>query len=168
MPRRTPNELPAIAILNALLEYRDGKLFSRVNRKTLKTGHEAGCEQRNGYRRIKVNGKAYSTHRIIFHMAHGYCPDILDHIDGNPSNNLIENLRAATMSENKCNQKLYSSNTSGVKGVYWCIPKGAWIAQIGINHRRRTLGRFYNKDDAARCVAQARETLHKEYTNYGT
>ena len=131
----------------------------------MKAGMRSGC-QKDGYVFVKIDGQRYSAHRLIFFMAHGYCPEYIDHVDGNGLNNKIENLRPATLSQNKANQKKYSSNTSGVKGVYWCKPKNAWIAQIAYNNKRRTLGKFETKDLAAEFVNLAREMLHGSYARH--
>ena len=165
MPRKALS-LPPIEVLNSLFDLRDGVLFNKVKRKMMPAGVESGC-QKGRYRWIKVDGQRYAAHRIIFYMTHGYCPEYIDHIDGNGLNNKPENLRPATLSENKCNQKIYKSNTSGIKGVYWCKPKNAWVAQIAINKRRKTLGKFETKELAAECVNLARQTLHGNFANKG-
>jgi hypothetical protein len=165
MPRKAL-PLPSLEILNSLFELKDGVLYNKVKRKMMPAGIEAGCEK-GGYRWVKIHHQRYSAHRIIFYMTHGYCPEYIDHIDGNGLNNKPENLRRATLSENKCNQKIYKNNTSGVKGVYWCNPKNAWIAQIAFNNRRRTLGRFETKELAENCVTLARVEMHKNFANKG-
>lgn len=53
-----------------------------------------------GYWKIKIDGKLYRVHRLVFFYFNGYCPNEIDHIDENKSNNLIENLRGITHSEN--------------------------------------------------------------------
>ena len=157
--------MPPLETLNALFEVKDGVLINKVSRSRATAGHVSGCEK-DGYVWVKVNNQRFSAHRIIFLMAHGYCPEYIDHIDGNSLNNLIENLRPATLSENKANQKIYSSNSSGVKGVYWCKPKNAWVAQISFNRVRKTLGHFSTKELAASCVAAARNQMHGEYARH--
>ena len=58
----------------------------------------------DGYSCIRVDGKLYSTHRAIgvaFGLLDGMDdPRDIDHIDVNPSNNCLSNLRAATRSQN--------------------------------------------------------------------
>ena len=165
MPRKAL-PLPSLELLSSLFEHRDGKLYNKVRRKMMPVGAESGCEK-NGYRWVSINKQRYSVHRVIFYMTHGYCSEYIDHIDGNGLNNKPENLRPATLSENKCNQKIYKSNTSGVKGVYWCKPKNTWVAQIGFNNRRRTLGRFKTKELAEEFIDLAREMSHGNFANKG-
>ncbi len=71
----------------------------------------------DGYFRMQFNKKFYRTHRIIYFMHHGVDPaeKVIDHIDGNPENNSVENLRACTQRENLQNAKKRG------KGV---LPKG--------------------------------------------
>ena len=67
----------------------------------------------DGYSYIKVDGKMYRTHRAIgvaFGLLDGTDdPRDIDHIDGNPSNNCLSNLRAVTRSQNI--QHSYDTNT---------------------------------------------------------
>ena len=74
-----------------LFEYRDGELYWKVKySQRVKIGAKAGALDGDEYFRISINGKRYLNHRLIFLMHHGYLPEYLDHIDGNPSNNKIE------------------------------------------------------------------------------
>ena len=66
----------------------------------LKTGYLLKGSIRNGYIRIRIENQYYSLHRLIFETFHGYCPKIVDHIDGNRSNNRLDNLREVTQQEN--------------------------------------------------------------------
>ena len=164
MPRKAL-PLPSIELLHSLFVKEDGVLLNKIDRKMVKAGQRSGCEK-DGYIWIKINGQRYSAHRLIFLMHHGYCPEYIDHVDGNGLNNHIENLRPATLSQNKANQSVYSNNMSGVKGVYWCQPKNSWVAQIGFNNRRRTLGTFATKELAAEFVSLVREELHGQFARH--
>jgi hypothetical protein len=54
-------------------------------------GKPAGtCIGNDGYARIRIDGKTYLTHRIVFLHTKGYWPPAtLDHHDGNPQNRAI-------------------------------------------------------------------------------
>ncbi len=63
----------------------------------------------------------YKAHRIIWELFNGPIPPdkIIDHIDGNKSNNEIGNLRLVSEKQNATNARKYANNTSGVTGVYF-------------------------------------------------
>jgi hypothetical protein len=85
---------------------------------------------------------------------------MLDHRDGNTLNNLIDNLRPASRSENNRNTKRYKNNTSGVKGVSWCERKQQWQARIMVNGKSISLKYHDTLEAAAKAVAAARKTHH--------
>ena len=100
-------------------------LKTNYGNKTLKNPYwnrRANNETTNGYNSIVVRNKHYYLHRICYY-AHN--PDwdiydnsrdnVIDHIDRNPTNNHISNLRVATSSQNceNTNAKGYSYNKTG-------------------------------------------------------
>lgn len=92
---------------------------------------------------VGFQGKIYSAHRIIWVLVHrSIDPElIIDHIDGNPFNNKIENLRLTTLAVNSRNVKLRPDNVTGITGVilqkdghgYWyyvsCWSEGDGVAK---------------------------------------
>jgi len=82
----------------------------------------------------------------------------VDHISGDTWDNRRSNLRLATRSQQNMNQKIRSTNKSGVTGVRWNDQKERWIARICAAGRKMELGRFKNFDDAvaARRAAEGR------------
>lgn len=105
---KTRYVIPTAKELHSLFEYRNGKLFWKVDtqfgkrRKGTRAGYLAG----DGYRKIGIGNTSYMEHRLIWRMHHpkGRMPLVLDHIDCNKSNNRIENLRVATFSMNILNR----------------------------------------------------------------
>jgi len=163
-----PKPLPSQEELHALFEYKDGKLFWKVNRTgTAKAGDEAGSINNKGYKVVKINGLAYLQHRLIWIM-HGNDPvDCLDHIDGDPLNNRIENLRAATRQQNQCNQKLPRNNTSGTKGVNWNKERSRWQGKVRYKGKAHHTNYFKDKEECAKAVKELREKLHGDFANHG-
>ena len=128
-----------------------------------KNGKKVGTLRPNGYKQIYLKGKTYLIHRIIFLMHYGYLPKCIDHIDGNPLNNKIENLRAVTLSQNQYNRKIAKHNTSGIKGVYWHKRSQKWMARCNLDKKCFYLGSYKNLDDAKDAVMNFRKIKHGEF-----
>ena len=151
-----------------LFEYRDGNLYWKVKpAKQVAVGAKAGCKNSYGYCVVRVDGVLYGAHRIVFLMHHGYLPDYIDHIDGNPLNNRIENLRQATNIENCYNRGKQSNNKSGCKNVHWKAKIKHWSVEIQVNKVKRYLG-IYKDFELAELVAQeARDLYHGSFAKQG-
>ena len=154
--------------LNAVLEYRDGFLFWKERvALCLREGSKAGTKHdKTGYMRIQIKRKQYMVHRVIFLMHHGYMPVMVDHIDGNNTNNKIENLRGVSASQNSMNSKIRVTNTSGFKNVYWNTHAKRWGVVLKINGKIKNLG-YYGDIELADLVAQeARDKYFKQYARH--
>ena len=152
-----------------LFEYRDGALFWKVSHNNfIKVGKQAGTSVNDaGYNIVGIGGKTPRLHRIIFLYHHGYLPNKVDHIDGNRTNNTIENLRPATNEENSRNARLSKRNKSGVKGVCWANHVNKWMVQVRQGNTKKYLG-LYDDIELAELVAiEARNKFHKEFANHG-
>ncbi len=126
-------------------------------------GREAFCIINGaGRKRGTINYKTYFTHRIIWKLVHNEEPVQIDHINGNPLDNRICNLRAATPLTNGHNIRISKRNKSGTLGVHWVKNDKRWVAKISIRHKNICLGLFKNKEDAisARKKAEADSGLH--------
>jgi hypothetical protein len=146
--------------LNSLLTYKDGLLYR-------KNGKQACPKSKaKGYKILNIGTKTFLEHRIIYVMKHGEAPEIIDHIDGNPLNNRIENLRPATKSQNLQNAKLNKKNTSGVKGVCWSKKNNRWIACLEYATKRYYVGYFKEIIDAEKAIQEKRKELCKEFTRH--
>lgn len=108
---------PSQEVLQEWFAYRDGQLFWKKAPCTwIKPGERAGSRHGDGYEEVGFQGKSYLVHRLIFMWHHGWCPELIDHIDQSRDNHRIENLRPATKRENALNSKIQSNNKSGVRG----------------------------------------------------
>ena len=96
-----PKPLPALKRLHELLEYD----FETGEITWKSTGKQAGWSDNRGYRCIRIDKVAYKVHRLIYYMFHRIDPGkkVIDHIDGNPANNRLVNLRCVKRSVNCCN-----------------------------------------------------------------
>lgn len=111
-------------VLRELFDYNPetGRWTNNTNRGTrARVGQPAGSLRKDGYVRIMINGYKYYAHRLAWAYVYGDYPEgeqpYIDHINGNPSDNRIINLKASSDGENMKNKKIRSSNTSGVNGV---------------------------------------------------
>lgn len=127
-------------------------------------GKRAGCWKENGYETITVNYKAYYTHRLVWMFYNGVIPPnmFVDHIDGNPKNNAITNLRIVTEHESSLNTKA-KGGSSHFKGVHKSSRGNGWIAQITFKGKVRHLGTFKTEKDAEKAYDKACKLYHKEF-----
>lgn len=88
-----------------------------------KKGDEAGNPTLGGYTSLVLSRYGtFPIHRIVWYLNTGedVPPNqLIDHIDGNRTNNCISNLRLIPEAENTRNTSMYSNNTTGVTGVYF-------------------------------------------------
>lgn len=119
---------------------------------------QAGTFRHDGYGTIMIYGERYLVHRLAWFYAHGCWPaNLIDHIDGNPHNNAIANLRECDHRQNHCNQDGVKPGTiSGLLGVQWHKSTQKWHAVIKHYGRTQSLGYFHKKEDAraARIAAE--------------
>lgn len=114
----------------------------------------------NGYRKLSVDGREYLVHRVAWLIVTGEWPECeIDHINGDPSDNRLDNLREATRAEN-CQNLAWSGNAAGAPGVSFCKANGLWHAQITIRMKNEHLGYFASKDAAAEAYRAAKAELH--------
>lgn len=144
--------LPSVEELQKTFQYVDGKLYwkrrgdARPQWNATYPGKIAGNVRYDGRTMIALKGyRLLRAYRVIWKMFHGDEPAEIDHIDGNPSNDRLENLRPATRTENARNVK--GRAVSGRKGVSFHQESGLWRARIRVNGKE--LCRYYNTADAA-------------------
>lgn len=123
---------------------------------TLATGGYAAC----WYPRIYLNGKRVVAkgeqpkpfnmlmHRMIL------CPEkiqMVDHINHDPLDNRLCNLRLCDNTENQRNAKLKVDNTTGFKGVTYKPKRRSkqYSAYIRINGKQKYIGYFDTAEEAA-------------------
>ena len=149
-------------------EYCDGHLWwIKPISNRVKLGEQFGTNV-HGYRRCQLFYKVYMEHRLIWLYHYGVWPTKqLDHIDGNPDNNKIENLREVTNQQNQYNKGSRKESTSQYKGVSWHKRDKKWVAQARIGGKNKTIGSFHCEHEAAEAYRKATEQLHGEYAKYG-
>jgi hypothetical protein len=84
---------------------------------------------------VTINGVKYSGSHLVWVLAKGCWPEEeIDHKDGNPMNNRIDNLRPATRIVNSRNLKLFKNNTSGHAGIQYKMSSKRWQVRAGKCH----------------------------------
>jgi hypothetical protein len=123
-------------------------------------GMKTGCKNGKNYLLIGVKGKCYSAHRLAWLLAYGTWPENeIDHINKDPSDNRLVNLRLATRNQNNQNRKQFSNNSSGHTGVRWHERDKRWHAYIGINKKIIFLGGYKIIEDAISARKKAEKEL---------
>jgi hypothetical protein len=126
----------------------------------IKTGTKAGGTNNDGYVMIKINKKLYKSSILAWLYMTGKWPELeIDHKDRISHNDIWNNLREATRSEQNINKGMYSNNKSGTKGVHWDKRNDKWCAQIRIKGKVKFLGYFDKIEDAI----YIRKLAEKEY-----
>ena len=145
-----------------------GKFHWRVRRSAKLAGSLAGSIHAEGYCYISVDRRRLLAHRLAWLYIYNCFPkNEIDHINSNPSDNRLENLREATSAENKANSRLRKNNTTGYKGVSFIKSRRRWVAQIAFNKSYRHLGYFNNPRSAYRAYCQAAKDTFGEFVNLG-
>lgn len=175
-------QMPTQEELQALLDYNPltGELTWKP-RTSDQIPHEAGRNAWNtkyankpaftsddgyGYKTGAINYVNMKAHRVIWKMVYGCDPVFIDHEDHNRSNNRLTNLREATRVQNQQNCKKKSTNKSGTTGVWWNKSKQGWDVFIGLNGRKKNLGRFKTEQEAIQARTNA-EILYDYHPSHG-
>ena len=152
--------------LKELFEYDEHSgVFIRKNPiQGQKAGEIAGYRNPSGYQIIGIDYSIYFAHRLAWFYTHGEWPKVhIDHINGNPSDNRISNLRLATVSLNRENmRKPKSDNKCGFLGVRF--NKGAYQSTITVKGQEIYLGRYKTPEEAYEVYVTAKREYHEGCT----
>lgn len=108
---------------------------------------------------------AFVESNVIWFLTYGeWTLEEIDHIDGNPLNNSLENLRLATRSE-QCRNRISGKAGRANKGVYKREYGNKWSAQIWVNGVCKNLGTYSSKDEAIEVRELATMMLHGNFAN---
>jgi hypothetical protein len=185
-------ELPGISLLRdyfdvdfnaGVLRWRDRgeKYFScgRAHKQFVNrfVGKVAGNLLNTGYWSVRINGKCFQVHRIIWYLYNDVQPGLsmdIDHVDGNKLNNSITNLRLVERTVNTHNQVLRVNNNSGVTGVHLCdggrgnlYYRAKWQNLDGSEDRKNFPIRKYGEEEAFRLACEYRAKMIEELNKQG-
>lgn len=152
--------MPSIELLHSKFELdaKRGVLIRKTSHTNHRAGEVCGTEMKSGHLVTGIGAKRYLVHRIIYYMATGVDPldSIVDHKDGDPANNSIDNLRLATTAENGRHKvKLCTSNTSGHRNVSWNKINKVWMVSLTVSGKRIQRA-FNNMADAVKGATELR------------
>jgi hypothetical protein len=131
------------------VQYRpsDGRLLR------LPSGETAEIVRHDGYMMVNIGGGSFLAHRVVWLLVYRVWPSgVIDHINGNPSDNRIANLRDVTQQDN-CQNQL------GVRGAC-LLPNGKWKASIRSAGVTYNLGKFKSEAQARAAYLAAKRRLH--------
>lgn len=152
--------------LIGLFNYNDttGLLTYRNDTKNKSSGDIAGKKNSDGYLQVKIGKRNYKIHRLVWLYVHGVWPvDLIDHINGNRTDNRICNLREATNSQNLMNSKVQSRNKTGEKGVTWRERDKRYVVACKVGGKQNYVGSFKSFDEAVRASREFRSKHHGEF-----
>lgn len=135
-----------------------------ATRTTCAIGSRADIPGSRGYRGVSLEGKFVRAHRVCWALAHGEWPaGEIDHINGDPADNRITNLRLCVRRQNGKNLAVQKRNRSGYKGVVRDKARGKWLARVVADYQVHNLGRFDTPEEAATAYNAAAAKLHGEF-----
>lgn len=138
-----------------------GNLWWKISRRGASRSKPAGGWSAGGYWKVTVRRKAYAAHNIAWAIYHGEWPNLLiDHINGNPQDNRIYNLRLATQSQNCMNRAKAKGRSSKYMGVFREKNGRPWRARIRVEGRIISLGRYDKEEDARDAYRDAKIKYH--------
>lgn len=152
--------------LKEFLEYKEdtGEFFwKKKPAKRIGVGSKAGTLYRGRYV-IGLLGKTYRMHRVIWLYVHGEWPKCqIDHINGDPMDNSLANLRDASPTTNKQNtRKPMANNKLGVLGV--CKEKGRFRPYLKVNNKKINFPSFETQEEAYAVYLKHKRELHQGCT----
>ena len=149
----TPKEV------STLLQYKDGRLFwVKAPSKRIGAGSRAGTLKPTGYRQIKILGKNYLEHHLVWYLHTGLWPTSdIDHINRKRDDNRIENLRQVNHQFNALN--------NAAKGFYFDKDKKKYMAYIRIDGKLKNLGRYDTAEKAKNAHKKEKEKWFAENKN---
>lgn len=148
--KHTPN----LENLRSKCYYLDGDLFYTTSHARL------GWSRKDRYTSVEFENEHFMLHRLVWMFHNGLTENEIDHIDRNPNNNRIENLREVTRQQNNINSV---RKDSICRGTCFHQRDNVWRAQISISGARLHLGSFKTQQEAKACYDKTAREWFGEY-----
>jgi hypothetical protein len=163
-----PSKYLSVERIRELFDYdaATGMLHWRIRpSNTVKIGDAAGTRERDGHRRVHIDGKAYLVSRVVWaHQKGAWSTNYIFAKDDDPSNSRIENLYEKSISAKNSERSIGKNNSSGVIGVGFVKRNQKWKAWIKRDGNLYHLGYF---DDFYDAIA-VREAAEKTFVAGGS
>lgn len=150
------------AIKNKTLKL-DPDLSEYIRGKTLSVSYGGGAGLYYVFQTEHGSRKQNILHREVMKTPEGM---VVDHINGDPLDCTVENMRNVPQSENTKNIRRVDRNTSGHMGVGWHKRIGAWQVRIGVDGKPLHIGYFKTLDEAVAARDEAEMKYHY-HDNHG-
>lgn len=129
-------------------------------------GSRAGYIRRKkgGYarRHVTIDGSIYMEHRVIWKLLYNEEPQILDHADGNATNNRIGNISKTDFQRNSGNRSKSINNSTGITGVSFRKDQEAWC--VSIRRGGKNIHLKQTKDFFEACCVRKSAELGLDYS----
>lgn len=129
-------------------------------------GEVIGVTNRGVNPSVYIERRLYKVSHLAWLYVHGWLPtNQIDHINRNPSDNRISNLREATQSQNKANCRTYRNNRLGLKNIR--LRGGQYEVRCSKDGKTHQFGKYPCLGQAVRAAAAARKELHADFATAG-
>lgn len=162
-----PKPLPDQDFLKSILDYDEntGIFKWKIHKNGMKQDRIAGSLHPQGYINIGINKIYYLAHRLAWKYVYGNDPVVIDHINGNKSDNRISNLRDCSKRENCQNMELHrEGKMPGVHQDTRINGSGRWIAKIWVGNDPRRIGTYDTYEEACTAYLRACEDPNEVIT----
>lgn len=129
-----------------------------------RAGSIAGSSDRLGRVSITVDRVQCQASHLAWLYTYGAWPNLeIDHVNRNPSDNRIFNLRLSTRAQNMGNTSAHRDSSHGLRGIYFHRQSKKWHARIMVNGKVSSLGFFSSAEEAHRIYCDASIRMRGEF-----
>ena len=131
-------------------------------------GSVAGSKKHSGRIVIKLGKHGFGASQLAWAHHYGAWPrfGVIDHINGDPTDNRICNLRLVSHQQNGMNKKIFYTNKSGFKGVAYRERIRKWTASIYVHKKQKHLGSFCTPEEASAAYKRAAAEYFGEFAEH--
>lgn len=130
-------------------------------------GKLAGWVDKFGYTNVRYKNVLVKSHNLIWLHQYGSWPDFeVDHVDNDPTNNKLKNLRPSSRKENCSNQRLQNRREGKFKGVHKTTGYDAFYVKIKKDGKQYYGGSYMSELEAALAYNIKAEKLFGKFAKF--